>query len=54
MRLALLSDEKTLRSWKLPEGKLSSTLRPPIGLGHEGKIYAVAMAPDGVGWQPGV
>jgi len=34
----LLSDDKTLRSWKLPEGKRSSTLRPPIGLGHEGNL----------------
>src|SRR5262245_1721209 len=47
--LATGSFDRTVRLWALPEGKLLSTLRPPIGPGDEGKIYAVAMAPDG-GW----
>jgi hypothetical protein len=28
-------------------GRLLNTFRPPIGDGHDGKIFAVAMAPDG-------
>ncbi len=39
--------DKTVRIWKLSdEGKLWKTLRLPIGQGNEGKIYAVAIAPD--------
>jgi WD40 repeat protein len=47
--LATAAEDKTVRLWRLPQGKLLNTLRPPIGPGNEGKIYAVAMAPDG-GW----
>jgi len=32
------------------QGKLLNILRPPIGLGNDGKVYAVAVAPDG-SWQ---
>ena len=45
--LATGSDDKTLRLWRLPEGKLIRTLRPPIGQGHEGKLFATALSPDG-------
>lgn len=45
--LATGSDDKTLRLWRLPEGKLIRTLRPPIGSGHEGKLFATALSPDG-------
>jgi WD40 repeat protein len=45
--LATGSEDKTVRLLRLPDGKLLSTLRTPIGPGNEGKIYAVAMAPDG-------
>jgi WD40 repeat protein len=45
--LATGSEDKTVRLWRLPQGRLLNTLRPPIGPGNEGKIYAVAMAPDG-------
>ena len=41
------SDDKTVRLWSLPDGKLVRTLRPPIGPGDDGKVYAVALAPDG-------
>jgi len=41
------SHDKTVRLWSLPEGQLIRVLRPPIGEGHEGKIYAVAISPDG-------
>ena len=46
------SDDKTARLWALPEGgrgspELKRTLRVPIGEGDEGKVYAVALSPDG-------
>jgi len=41
------SDDKTVRVWELATGRLLRTLRPPIGAGDEGKIYAVAISPDG-------
>ncbi len=45
--LATGSSDKTVRLWRLPEGKLLRTLRPPIGPGNDGEVHAVAMAPDG-------
>ncbi len=48
MLLATGSDDKTVRLWGMPEGKAISTLRLPIGpAASDGKIYSVAMAPDG-------
>ena len=41
------SDDKTVRLWSLPDGKLVRTLRPPIGPGNDGKVFAAAMAPNG-------
>jgi WD40 repeat protein len=49
------SDDKTVRVWDLSfrsregqrEARLVRTLRPPIGAGNEGKIFSVAIAPDG-------
>jgi WD40 repeat protein len=46
------SHDKTARLWALPESgrgspELLRTLRVPIGEGDEGKIYAVALSPDG-------
>jgi len=41
------SSDKTARVWRLADGALLQTLRPPIGEGDEGKIYAVAISPDG-------
>jgi WD40 repeat protein len=41
------SDDKTLRIWSLPDGRLLRTLRVPIGPGDRGKIYAVAVSPYG-------
>ncbi|MES3022136.1 MAG: hypothetical protein V4857_11215 [Pseudomonadota bacterium] len=40
-------DDKSVRVWELASGRLERVLRPPIGPGNEGKLYAVAMAPDG-------
>ena len=39
--------DKTLRVWSLTDGKLLQTIRLPAGPGDIGKIYAVAMSPDG-------
>ena len=41
------SDDKTVRVWEMPDLRLVRTLRPPIGDGMEGQIYAVAISPDG-------
>jgi hypothetical protein len=41
------SDDKTLRMWSLTDGKLIRTLRAPVGPGNIGKIYAVAISPNG-------
>jgi WD40 repeat protein len=41
------SHDKTLRVWSLPDGALLRTIRMPAGPGDIGKIYAVAVHPDG-------
>jgi hypothetical protein len=41
------SDDKTVRLWSMPEGQLIRAQRFPIGKGNLGKIYAVAVSPDG-------
>jgi WD40 repeat protein len=41
------SHDKTARVWELATGKLLQTLRPPMGDGNEGKLFAVALSPDG-------
>jgi outer membrane protein assembly factor BamB len=47
-RLAVTgSDDKTVRVWSLSDGKLLRTIRVPAGPDNIGKIYAVAMSPDG-------
>src|SRR5262249_18150069 len=39
--------DKTVRVWSLSDGKLLRTIRIPAGPGNVGRIYAVAMSPDG-------
>ena len=39
--------DKTLRVWSLTDGELLRTIRMPVGPGDIGKIYAVAVSPDG-------
>lgn len=45
--LATVSDDKTLRLWDLQKVSIIQTLRPPIDNGNNGKLYSVAMSPDG-------
>jgi len=45
--LVTASNDKTVRVWGLEKGQLLRVLRPPIGEGDEGMIYAVAISPDG-------
>ncbi|WP_408639535.1 WD40 repeat domain-containing protein, partial [Neoroseomonas rubea] len=45
--LATVSDDKTVRIWNLPEGSQRLVIRPPIGPGPEGELYAAALSPDG-------
>jgi len=46
-RLVTCADDKTIRVWQLPEARLISTLHVPIGAGHEGQIFGLALSPDG-------
>ncbi len=41
------SNDKTARIWDLRDGRLLRTLRVPLGAGNVGKVYAVALSPDG-------
>jgi WD40 repeat protein len=45
--LVTASEDKTARVWSLPSGKLLRVLRPPVGPENEGKLFAVAISPDG-------
>ena len=45
--LVTVSHDKTARVWDLATGELLKVLRVPIGEGNEGKLYAVAISPDG-------
>ena len=45
--LVTASHDKTARVWDLTNGRLLQILRPPLGPGDEGKLYAVAISPDG-------
>ena len=41
------SDDKTARVWEVATGREVMVLRPPQDTGNEGKLFAVAMSPDG-------
>lgn len=44
---ATASPDKTVRVWEPATGRLLQVLRPPLGAGNEGSLYAVAVSPDG-------
>lgn len=46
-RLVTASDDKTLRFWRIADGRLERTLRVPIDKEHEGQLFALALSPDG-------
>jgi WD40 repeat protein/uncharacterized caspase-like protein len=41
------SDDKTIRIWDWRAGRSIRTLRGQVGPGNEGKVFAVAVSPDG-------
>lgn len=45
--LVTASLDKTLRIWDASNGAPLGVLRPPIGDGNDGKLYCVAVSPDG-------
>src|SRR5262249_44042462 len=45
--LATASFDKTVRLWSLATGEQLTVLRPAIGSGAEGELFAVAVSPDG-------
>src|SRR4029450_11080792 len=46
-QLVSASEDKTIRVWDLPTGKPARTIRGERTLGIQGKIYAIALSPDG-------
>ena len=41
------SPDKTVKLWDLSDGTLLNTFRVPISASNDGKLYAVALSPDG-------
>ena len=41
------SEDKTARIWELASGRQVAVFRPPQDVGNEGKLFAVALSPDG-------
>jgi WD40 repeat protein len=46
-QLVSASEDKTIRVWDLATGKTVRTIRGESTLGIQGKIYAMALSPDG-------
>ena len=45
--LVTASEDKTVRVWEFPSGRLLRTIRVPINTGYDGRLYALALSPDG-------
>lgn len=45
--LATVSDDKTARIWRVADGTLLATLRPPAGKEQVGRLYGVSISPQG-------
>jgi WD40 repeat protein len=41
------SDDRTVRIWSVADGKLLHTIWIPVGPGYVGRVFAVAISPDG-------
>jgi WD40 repeat protein len=41
------SDDKVIRVWDIAAGKTVRTIRGQVGPGNEGKLYSIALSPDG-------
>ena len=42
-----VSWDKTIRTWDVASGEPLRVLRPPVGLGEEGRLWDAALSPDG-------
>ncbi len=45
-RVYTASEDKTVRVWRISDGRLLDTFRIPSGLRAEGQLYALALSPD--------
>jgi WD40 repeat protein len=45
--LISVSDDETIRFWDVASGEPIRVVRPPIGTGNQGRLYAAALSPDG-------
>jgi WD40 repeat protein len=45
--LISVSHDKTIRFWDVASGEPIRVVRPPIGTGNQGRLYAAALSPDG-------
>lgn len=46
-QLITVSADKTIRVWSIHTGEVARVLRPPVGPGAEGTLFAAALTPDG-------
>lgn len=46
-RIVSAGDDKVIRIWDIASGRTERTIRGYAGSGNEGKIYALALSPDG-------
>lgn len=45
--LITVSEDKTIRVWDTLSGEPLRVIRPPVGTGDEGRLFAAALSPDG-------